>query len=189
MFEYLSQFMGDPWMAFFSLIIMSYILEDLAIVTAALLSAQHQVSPSIALMAIFIGISTGDLALYFLGYLAKKLRCLRYWLLKKPKVKQVKRKLQTKTFSNILTIRFIPGLRTISYSLCGFLGISIWRFMLAVVIATSIWSGIIFGLIYYLGSASWVVDTHWKWILAPLAIGTLVWINRSGNKLCNRVYK
>lgn len=49
------------------IIALSYLLEDLAIVSAAGLATQGLIPPQYALLAIFIGIATGDLGLYYLG--------------------------------------------------------------------------------------------------------------------------
>ncbi len=85
-------YIQDGWFApssssvslFIGIILLSYLLEDLAIVTAASLSAQGTISPSLGLFAAFIGIATGDAALYLLGRASTRSRVFRYKTLTHP---------------------------------------------------------------------------------------------------------
>ncbi|UGA56817.1 VTT domain-containing protein [Vibrio sp. VB16] len=168
-----------------SIILLSYLLEDLAIITAALLAADQSISPEIALIAIFIGIATGDIALYGAGALAAKWRGLRYRLLKNRGMRIVRSRLKHRPLLNIAIIRFIPGLRTIGFTLSGLFGIKFHHFMGAVMLATAIWTAFIFFCIYQLGSISWLSDSQWKWIIAPCAFVVLWLINRTSRKKMN----
>ncbi|MDB1125842.1 VTT domain-containing protein [Vibrio algarum] len=165
-----------------SIILLSYLLEDLAIITAALLAADQAISPSLALMAIFIGIATGDIGLYGAGMLAAKWRGLRYRLLKNRGMRIVRARLKHQPLLNIALIRFIPGLRTIGFTLSGLFGIRFFHFMGAVLLATAAWTALIFFCIYQLGSISWLSDSEWKWVIAPCALAGLWSINRTSRK-------
>jgi membrane protein DedA with SNARE-associated domain len=167
---------------FFGIILLSYLLEDLAIVTAALVASDDLLIMPLALLAIFIGIASGDLALYWLGKVAHRSRCLRYRLLRHKSMKVIRQKLSLQAFGNIFVIRFVPGLRAVGYSLSGFFHISLWQFLLAVMLATAVWVGVVFTVIYQLGSASWLVDTPYKWFLAPLALLVLWALNARAKK-------
>ncbi|MDP5253070.1 MULTISPECIES: DedA family protein [unclassified Vibrio] len=165
-----------------SLILLTYLLEDVAIFTAALLAADQSISSSYALIAVFIGVATGDIALYGLGWWATKSRRLRYWLLKRRRLKSIKRALQQKVFTNIFIIRFIPGLRTLGYSLSGFYRVSFTRFCAAVLLATAIWTLLIFTLVFHFGALSFWQDSPLKWALLPLGLVLLWQLNRTMSK-------
>tara|TARA_R110000744_G_scaffold58632_9_gene122405 strand:+ start:3229 stop:3861 length:633 start_codon:yes stop_codon:yes gene_type:complete len=168
------------------IVLLSYLLEDLAIATAAILSAQGSLPPSLALLAIFIGIVTGDLGLYILGSYTRKIRWLRYRALTNVSYKRVKRNLQQRAFLNLFIIRFIPGLRTIGFTLSGFLPIPLPLFLSAVLLASSIWTLLVFTLIYLLGSNVLMLLSEFKWGLIPVAFALLFFINRFINKSFSR---
>jgi len=163
---------------FVGIIVLSYLLEDLAIVSAALAASDGLIVMPLALLAIFIGIASGDLALYFLGKLAHRSRCLRYRLLRHKSMKIVRKKLAAHARGNIFVIRFVPGLRSVGYTLCGFFHINVWHFLVSVLLATALWTGLVFTIIYQLGSVAWLQNSAMKWLLAPLALLVLWALNR-----------
>ncbi|MGO2232620.1 hypothetical protein B6N13_09040 [Marinomonas sp. UCMA 3892] len=168
------------------IVLLSYLLEDLAIATAATLSANGDLLPSLALMSIFIGIATGDLGLYVLGRYAQKVRWLRYRALTNTSFKVIRQKLTQRAFANLFLIRFIPGLRTIGFTLSGFLAIPLPVFFSAVLLATSIWTLLVFTLIYQVGSHVFMSLSELKWLLIPVAFGLLFLMNRFLNKSFTR---
>ncbi|GLO62600.1 membrane protein [Vibrio sp. MACH09] len=167
---------------FISIILLSYLLEDLAIITAALLAADQSITPSLALLAIFIGIASGDIGLYGLGMLAARWRALRYRLLTNKAMRTVRQRLKKHTMLNIAFIRFIPGLRTIGFTLSGLFRVNFIQFMTSVILATALWTAIVFFAIYQLGSIEWLENNQWKWIIAPCALFALWKINRRSSK-------
>ncbi len=163
---------------FVGVILLSYLLEDLAIVTAATLAIDGVMPLPTALLAIFVGISSGDLGLYLLGQAAQTFRPLRYRIFQYKRARSVKRKLANKAFYSLFIIRFIPGLRTVGFTLSGFVGVSIGQFLLAVLSATSLWTAIIFGSFYQLGSIQWFQDSQAIWMIVPLGVLFLWGLNK-----------
>ena len=164
---------------FIGIILLSYLLEDLAIISAALVASDGLILMPFALLAIFIGIASGDLALYWLGKLAHRSRGLRYRLLRHNSMKLVRQKLGAQAIGNIFVIRFVPGLRSLGYTLCGFFHINLWQFLVSVLLATALWTGVVFTVIYQLGSVPWLENSTYKWLLAPLALLVLWMLNRT----------
>ena len=160
---------------FIGIILLSYLLEDLAIVTAATLAVQEVMPMGTALFAIFVGIATGDLGLYFMGKSAQRIRWLRYRMFQYQRVRLINRKLHQNAFTTLFIVRFIPGLRTVGFTLSGFLDIPILRFFTAVIGATSLWTVLIFGSFYQLGSVAWLKDSHIIWAVIPLGL-CLMWM-------------
>ncbi|AEH32216.1 DedA family protein [Vibrio anguillarum] len=167
---------------FIGVILLSYLLEDVAIVTAATLALQNLMPPGLALLAIFIGIVSGDLGLYYLGQVAQRVRPLRYQALTNKHFRTVRRKLHHHTFLNLFIIRFVPGLRTVGFTLSGFFSIPLALFLCSVLTATALWTLIVFSTLYYLGSQVWQQSSPYQWIIIPIAIGLLMLTNRLLNK-------
>jgi len=169
---------GTALLLFLSIIALSYLLEDVAIVSAALIASDGLLSLPAALLAIFVGIASGDLGLYLIGALANRSRALRYRLLRHKSMKVVRRRLLRNSLANIFIIRFIPGLRSVGYTFCGFFRVNIFRFLVAVLLATALWTAVIFTLIYQIGASPWLTDSPFKWVLVPIALVLLWWVNR-----------
>lgn len=91
------------------IIALSYLLEDLAIVTAAGLATQGLILPQYALLAIFIGIATGDLGLYYLGKSGRYFRGVRYKALTNRYFRALRTKLRQNAFSSLLSSALFPG--------------------------------------------------------------------------------
>ncbi len=167
---------------FMGIILLSYLLEDLAIVTAASLSAQEMVTPMIGLLAAFIGIASGDLGLYFLGRLSTRFRLLRYKTLTNAHLRYLRKKLKSNPMLNLFIIRFIPGLRTIGFTLSGVFHIRVLTFLTAVMSATAVWTALVFPSVYFLGSSSWIKASEHQWLLIPIMTLVLFATNRIAKK-------
>lgn len=174
MFETLLSGTEHPLILALSLILISWIWEDAAVISGALLAADSTLSIPLAIVAVFLGISSGDMALYYLGGLGNRWRKVRAWILLNPQSRYLGRRFRRRTLSNILIIRFIPGLRTLGFTLCGLWRVPIQRFTLAMLVAGACWIAIVFTGIYSLGTTEWLVSSRWKWSLLALAGALLV---------------
>jgi len=176
--DQLLAYAGHPLFMFIAIILASYVLEDLAIVSVAILAADNIVSIPLAATAILAGIISGDIGLYLLGYLAQTHQGLRNHLFKKRNLERFRPIFKTNLVYNILIIRFVPGLRFLCYTSCGLFRAHFWHFVLGVTIATGLWVAVVFSLIYQLGSSTWLQYSHWKWALVPVALLLLYFSNR-----------
>lgn len=167
---------------FIGIILLSYLLEDLAIITAASLSAQDVITPTMGLLAAFIGIASGDLGLYFLGRLSTRFRLLRYKTLTNTHLRYIRKKLQSNPMLNLFIIRFIPGLRTVGFTLSGVFHIRISTFFISVMSATAVWTAIVFPSVFFFGSSSWVKTSEHQWLLIPIMTLVLFATNRLARK-------
>ncbi|ENG7520010.1 VTT domain-containing protein [Vibrio harveyi] len=165
-------------MLFLGVVLLSYLLEDLAIVTAATLAVEQVMPTPLALLAIFTGIATGDIGLYWLGKLAQKVRFFRYRLLRYQRARRVRRTLHHKAFITLFTVRFIPGLRTVGFTLSGFLDVSKMKFLIAVLSATSLWTALIFGSFFQLGSMQWLQQHQINSLLIPIGLVVMLLLNK-----------
>ncbi|WP_079325228.1 DedA family protein [Vibrio sp. L85] len=165
-------------MLFLGVVLLSYLLEDLAIVTAATLAVEQVMPTPLALLAIFTGIATGDIGLYWLGKLAQKVRFFRYRLLRYQRARRVRRTLHHKAFITLFTVRFIPGLRTVGFTLSGFLDVPKMKFLIAVLSATSLWTALIFGSFFQLGSMQWLQQHQINSLLIPIGLVVMLLLNK-----------
>ncbi|QFQ80905.1 DedA family protein [Vibrio harveyi] len=165
-------------MLFLGVALLSYLLEDLAIVTAATLAVEQVMPTPLALLAIFTGIATGDIGLYWLGKLAQKVRFFRYRLLRYQRARRVRRTLHHKAFITLFIVRFIPGLRTVGFTLSGFLDVPKMKFLIAVLSATSLWTALIFGSFFQLGSMQWLQQHQINTLLIPIGLVVMLLLNK-----------
>jgi len=129
------------------------------------------------LLAVFVGICSGDLGLYYLGRLSHRWRALRGRLLLNDKFRSLRKLFRRKTVVNILIVRFIPGLRAIGFTMCGFWHIPLARFLFAMSLAGALWIAVVFSLIYRLGASEFLQNSQWKWSLMLVALVLLVFNN------------
>ena len=177
MIELLANWTHNPALLFIGIILMSYLLEDAAIVSAALLSVEGSLSYTAGLLSIFIGIASGDLILYYLGQSSHKVQWAKKRLDSKTGV-EISKRLQKTAFWSIFIIRFIPGLRSISYLACGALRVDLKIFFLSVMSATALWCMFIYSAIFFIGDALWLTDSAWRWALAPLLLIIIYFANK-----------
>lgn len=178
MIDYLLSLSTQPAWVFLVIVLASYILEDLAIIGAAVLAADQIVPMPLAVYAILTGIISGDIGLYLLGFYAKKYPRLNNWLEKKSRRQRYEKFFESNLIKNILLIRFVPGLRFVCYTSCGVFRAHFGQFLFAVTLASSLWVLVVFSVIYQLGSSSWLEYSEWKWMLIPVAVLLLVISNR-----------
>ena len=155
------------------IILSTYILEDAAIVSAALLSADGMIAPELAFLALAIGIASGDVGLYGMGVLLKRWHWLIRWV-NAEKIDEASLWLEKQMVSTILLVRVIPGLRLPTYLACGFFLLPFLKFLILVILATVIWTGAIFSGFYFFGTLFWAGLSPWKWLLIPVLIGVIL---------------
>ena len=145
MADWIAAHASSPWLVFFGLIALSFILEDVATLSGAALVAEG-VSPwPVALSAVLVGIVIGDLGLYGAGWLARSNRRLRNWLARKG-VFETRGWFRGNLFWLVLLARFTPGLRLPTYSACGLVGVSFLRFGAYAIVMVVCWTVLLFGL-------------------------------------------
>lgn len=157
-------------------VISTFMLEDLAIIGAALLAASGRMAVEDAFCAVVIGIFVGDSALYMIGRLVH----VWPWLAKKlanPMIQRQAGPLRGASWKQLALIRCMPGLRTFGYIACGVAKVHSGRFSFANIFSIVIWAGGIFGCAFYLGQqyANSIEQSLW-WCL-PIAL-LIFWLGQ-----------
>ncbi|WP_434361717.1 DedA family protein [Parasalinivibrio latis] len=186
--DWLPEISSNPWQMALLIILISYLLEDVAIAFAAVAASEGAVSLPVALAATFVGIASGDLGLYGLGYLARYSRLLRYRLFRNRYFKTIKHRFSKHIIANVFLIRFVPGLRAVGFSLSGFFHIGLIKFSVGVGLATALWTLVVFTGVYNLGSSEWLYNSHFKWLLVPAVALMLYLVNRLSVKRLDTKY-
>ncbi len=154
---------GQTQMLQAALIILgTFVLEDAATVLAAMRAQSGAVSVPLALGALYAGIVLGDLGLYGLGMLSARVPWVAR-LVPPPRMRQGRDWLHGRTLQVVFISRFIPGARLPTYTACGFLGADWRRFALAAVVATLIWTSLLFGVSLKVGALLMQYLGAWRW--------------------------
>ncbi len=104
----------------------------------------------------------GDLGLYALGALSVRLPWVAR-VVPKRRMRQGRDWLDGRVFQVVFISRFIPGARLPTYTACGFLGADWGRFALAAVVATLIWTSLLFGISLKVGALLMEYLGAWRW--------------------------
>lgn len=125
---------------FISIIIGTFILEDLALTSSIALIAENKINISQAFWACFLGISIGDVGLYLLGYLANYIQIEKYFSAIK-KIKATLSKLQKSDALSytIVVSRVLPGTRLPTYLTAGYVKYSFAKFLLLTILSVFAW--------------------------------------------------
>jgi membrane protein DedA with SNARE-associated domain len=164
------------------IILGTFILEDAATVIAAMQVESGGLSLPLALGSLYAGIVLGDLGLYTLGALSRRVRWISRWV---PAArKRLGREwLGDRVFHVVFISRFIPGARLPTYTACGFLHASLRRFALAAIVATLIWTSLLFGVSLKIGALLMDYLGAWRWAGAIGFAAVLILIGRAAARL------
>lgn len=157
---------NSPSWTMVGIVFFSYVLEDGALVMAALLAAAGTISPVGAWGAVFFGIFTGDLGVYLL---ARRLR--------RP-VAFAQNDLPPPTTRMLVLCRFTPGLRTIGYGWSGWSRVPLRHFINIIFWSGLAWTLMLFILVYVAGAQVEAWLGHYTTFVIPAVIASLWWWRR-----------
>ncbi len=152
----------NPMLQAVLIILGTFVLEDAATVLAAMHAQSGAIPIPLALCSLYAGIVLGDLGLYALGRLSGRVRWAAR-LVHPDRIRHGKDWLEGRVFQVVFISRFIPGARLPTYTACGFLGADWRRFALAAVIATLIWTSLLFGVSLKVGALLMQYLGAWRW--------------------------
>lgn len=151
---------------FFSVFFGTFFLEDVALALALGLVADGKMMIGSAFLACFLGISVGDLGLYFIGFLAGKFGLEgRFKSIKKARAALVSENRSDFLTYSVVVSRFVPGTRLPTYLAAGLLRYPFLRFFILTVVTVLGWVALAFAVGHSLKS---VLMDHW--ILTVIAI-------------------
>lgn len=122
-----------------AIIAATFVLEDLATITVALLVAHMVIGGWLALAALVAGTALGDIAIYLVARLAGDTRPVRR-LLDRPLVRPAKTWLAGNAVAMVVFARFVPGLRLPVFAGAGSVQMPFARFAITITLATLVWT-------------------------------------------------
>ncbi|NDV62381.1 hypothetical protein G0Q06_07965 [Puniceicoccales bacterium CK1056] len=132
----------------------TFVSEDLASISAGLLSGSGQLDFVSATAAAFLGIFVGDLIIFGLGYfIGRPILCHRWsrWLVSERAVDRAQRAFEKHGIWIILMTRFIPGTRTATYFSAGSVHAPVLPFVLVFALAALLWTPLLVGISAVIG--------------------------------------
>jgi membrane protein DedA with SNARE-associated domain len=129
----------SPLLLCAALILITFLLEDVAIVIGSALIMNGLLTPALAFAAVAFGIAAGDIALFGAGRLARRLA----WLKRRigdERLVRFSRSLDRNLVSALLLARIMPGLRLFTYLAAGFASGRFWLFVVIVIVSVAVWT-------------------------------------------------
>lgn len=173
---------GSPPLQASAIVVGTFILEDMATLLAAMQVATGAIELPVALAALYAGIILGDLGLYGLGRLsntsgiARRLVPARRQSLGRVWVSQ-------RIVPIVLVSRFVPGLRLPTYTTLGFLRAPFATFAGSAIVATLLWTSLLFVISLKVGLLLMRFLGVWRWVgLAVFAV-ILIAVGRFAAKM------
>jgi membrane protein DedA with SNARE-associated domain len=153
-----------------AIILGTFILEDPTTVIVGVLVADGIIGMPVALFSLYAGIVLGDIGLYCLGWLASTHPRLAQYV-DHDFIAPFRTWLESRFVLTIFSARFIPGSRLPTYTASGFFRSPLSTFILTAIVATSIWTTILFSVSYWFGSltSEWFDPVRWGIALIFLA--------------------
>jgi len=146
-----------------AIILGTFVLEDAATILAAMQEDEGGIPIWLALISLYAGAVLGDLALHGLGRLSARIGWIAAFI-PPDRSRALGAWLRPRVFKVVLVSRFLPGTRFPAYTVCGFLRADLRQFTLAAIVATLVWTTLLFGLslrvgqflIDHFGARRWV---------------------------------
>lgn len=160
---------GSLLLPLLALFLATFIHEDIAIVSGALLIVEHEFSFPLALAAIFSGIVVSDVAVYSLGVLARRAPWARRRFVG-PNVAAAEQWLRQRFLRLMVLCRLVPGMLFPTFVACGWFGVPLRRFLLLSVVTAGLYAPLMLLLVQAVGASLLSALGYWAWLLV------LVWL-------------
>ena len=131
-----------PWVQFGAIVLATQVLEDPTTIAVGMLVRKGLVDPFLGMLALIVGIVLGDLLLYGIGRLGGATALKWDWVRRRTPTTMMDRFagwFDRSAWWAIFASRLLPGARVPMYVAIGAARGSLWRFILWVVVAVSIW--------------------------------------------------
>ncbi|PIR83071.1 hypothetical protein COU19_02805 [Candidatus Kaiserbacteria bacterium CG10_big_fil_rev_8_21_14_0_10_56_12] len=169
--------LGHPIVLAVTIIVGTLILEDPTIILVGVFASDGLISIPLALFSLYAGVVLGDIAFFSLGrYASTHPRFAQY--VDHDYIATFRTWLETRYVLTVFSARFIPGSRLPTYAASGFFGKSFTTFFMTVILATSVWTTILFILSYWFGSVTGQWLHNERWVIAGVFIVALLFISR-----------
>lgn len=174
---------NQPVLLVLVIVVATFILEDVATVTVALLASHMVIDGTIAVAALVAGTILGDLAVYYVARRAAHFPLVARFL-GGAGLRPVLAWLKRHALGMVLIARFTPGLRLPVFAGAGSLGVPVRGFVIVIALSTLVWTPALYwaasrlgmsGLERY-GMLSWALPAALiaVFLLAPRIVSCLI---------------
>lgn len=149
-FDATLQGLQHPSLILMVLILITFLLEDVAIAAGVAFATQGSIGWPESIAAVAFGIALGDLGLYGFGVALRKWSWFnkRYFLKERSRLEYYA---FTELPTMVLLARVIPGMRLFAYVYCGYIKIPLAAFTFWVCLAVMIWTLTLYALSFSIG--------------------------------------
>lgn len=169
---------GQPAALVLVIVAATFLLEDLATITVALLASKMLIPGETALAAVLVGTVIGDLALYAAARWAGGIPFVRRWT-EKPAAAAVLGYIRRHALMMVAVARFTPGLRLPVFAGAGTVRTPFVPFALAILVSALVWTP---GL-WFATTSLGMTDFPFGWAAAGLALLLLLAPHATGRLL------
>ncbi len=147
----------------------TFIFEDPTTIGCGLLVADGRMSFWTAMAGLTLGITIGDLGLYYIGRFFGPWIIRRGWI-SQERVRRAKVMVDDNLLVAIVLSRFLPGTRIPTFVGAGLFGASAWRFLFSALLASTLWTYFLLTVTVHLGRAilPFLGEMKWYVVLAVL---------------------
>lgn len=163
----------------------TFVLEDVATVSIALLASQMVIDTSIALPALVVGTVLGDLAVYGVARRASHVPVVARFLASSS-LRPVIGWIDQHALGMVLVARFTPGLRLPVFAGAGSLGVPFSAFATVIVLSTLVWTPGLYWAANTLGAAELDQLGSYGWLLPLILIIGMAGAPRIVSAVMNR---
>lgn len=150
--DLLMRFATDPWLLVPLIVAATFVLEDLATVTVAVLASHMVIDGCVALSAAVAGTALGDIALYAAARWARSIPFVSAWLTR-PLLTGMLDWVRRHALPMVVVARFVPGLRLPVFAGAGAVGMRAPPFVATIIVTTLIWTPGLYWSAAQLGAA------------------------------------
>ncbi len=155
---------NQPLLLVLVIVIATFVLEDIATVTVALLASHMVIDGAIAVAALVAGTVLGDLAVYYIARRAAHVPLVARFL-QGAAARPVLAWLERNALAMVVVARFTPGLRLPVFAGAGSLGVPAGGFALVILLSTLVWTPGLYWVASSLGMAGLQQLGMFGWIL------------------------
>ena len=157
----MSSFSESSIVLYFVVFVGPFIQEDGAVFIAASLFSQNPERYPLMFLIILFGLILSDIWKYWIGWYALK-NAKVYSIINTDKITKLEKKVQEHTLTTLFLARFLPLARVPIYIACGLFRIPYAKFCMTIAFTATIYSVIVFALVYFLES---FLGKDLKWVL------------------------
>jgi membrane protein DedA with SNARE-associated domain len=145
-----------------SLLVLPFAHEDLAIILGGYIIVNDLMPPGLVAVALYGGIVISDVALYGVGFGARRLSWLNRFAIDS-RVRRFSNALKRNVFGLVTVCRLVPGVVFVAFIACGWMRVSFWRFVTASLVVSALYLPLMLYIVIAFGETMDDAIGLWTW--------------------------